>query len=314
MTDPYGNVVQLTDGEGKITKTYEYDSFGNEVKPEEKDDNPFRYCGEYYDKETGEVYLRARYYQPEKGRFLTRDTYTGEEDEPESLHLYAYCGNDGVNAWDPSGHGFLEFIGKIYMKLSGFKEPLNGYDLIAKYNYEENIKYEKKWKNKGAIYDQENQWPIRAMLYGDSIMKDTGCELIAVYNAIYLKKGKTISLSSLIRYSEDKAYSMRNGVWGTTPYKLGKILTHYGVHYSLCKKKKTVKLKKGKIYIISVYNEGGLLKGVHTFAVIGLGKKKGFEVYNDNLSRPRQHGHLKRKDSIRFLVFLDFSYFFVHSG
>lgn len=49
-------------------------------------------------------YLRARYYQPEKGRFLTRDTYTGEDDEPLSLHLYTYCGNDGVNAWDPSGH------------------------------------------------------------------------------------------------------------------------------------------------------------------------------------------------------------------
>lgn len=38
------------------------------------------------------------------GRFLTRDTYTGEDHEPESLHLYAYCGYDGVNAWDPSGH------------------------------------------------------------------------------------------------------------------------------------------------------------------------------------------------------------------
>ncbi len=48
VTDPHENVVQLTDREGKVTKTYEYDSFGNEVKPEEKDDNPFRYCGEYY--------------------------------------------------------------------------------------------------------------------------------------------------------------------------------------------------------------------------------------------------------------------------
>ena len=83
VTDPHGNVVQLTDGEGNVTKIYEYDSFGNEVKPEEKDDNLFRYCGEYYDKETGEMYLRARYYQPAKGRFLTRDTYTGDEDEPE---------------------------------------------------------------------------------------------------------------------------------------------------------------------------------------------------------------------------------------
>ncbi len=104
VTDPHGNVAQLTDENGKVIKAYEYDSFGNEIKPDGKDDNPFRYCGEYFDKETGEVYLRARYYQPKAGRFLTRDTYTGEEDEPLSLHLYAYCENDGVNAWDPSGH------------------------------------------------------------------------------------------------------------------------------------------------------------------------------------------------------------------
>ena len=93
-------------------KTYEYDSFGNEVKPDEKDDNPFRYCGEYYDKETGEVHLRARYYQPEKGRFLTRDTYTGEEDEPESLHLYTYCYNDPVMYSDISGNSpsFIDLV------------------------------------------------------------------------------------------------------------------------------------------------------------------------------------------------------------
>lgn len=58
----------------------------------------------YYDKETEEVYLRARYYQPAMGRFLTRDTYTGESDDPESLHLYTYCENDGVSMVDPSGH------------------------------------------------------------------------------------------------------------------------------------------------------------------------------------------------------------------
>ena len=104
LTDPHGNVVQLTDESGKVIKTYEYDSFGNEVKPDGKDDNPFRYCGEYYDKETGEIYLRARYYQPAAGRFLTRDTYTGEEDELLSLNLYTYCENDGLNNVDPDGH------------------------------------------------------------------------------------------------------------------------------------------------------------------------------------------------------------------
>ena len=104
VTDMHGNVVQLLDESGNVTKTYEYDSFGNEVKPEKKDENPYRYCGEYYDKETEEVYLRARYYEPGVGRFIIRDTYTGESNEPLSLHLYTYCENDGVNAWDPSGH------------------------------------------------------------------------------------------------------------------------------------------------------------------------------------------------------------------
>ncbi len=132
VTDPHGNVVQLTDESGKVTKTYEYDSFGNEVKPEGKDDNPFRYCGEYYDKETGEVYLRARYYQPAAGRFLTRDIYTGEEDEPLSLHLYTYCGNDGVNSVDPSGHKFFKkTVKKIDVCVDG---PLG--DEKAAYNDE----------------------------------------------------------------------------------------------------------------------------------------------------------------------------------
>lgn len=110
VTDMHGNVVQLLDESGNVTKTYEYDSFGNEVKPEKKDENPYRYCGEYYDNETEEVYLRARYYEPSVGRFITRDTYTGESDEPLSLHLYTYCENDGVNAWDPSGHIYVAEI------------------------------------------------------------------------------------------------------------------------------------------------------------------------------------------------------------
>ncbi len=106
VMNPHGDVVQLLDENGNVTKSYEYDSFGNEVKPDKKDDNPFRYAGEYYDKETASIYLRARYYQPQLGRFQTRDTYTGEDDDPLTLHLYTYCGNDAVNNVDPSGHFF----------------------------------------------------------------------------------------------------------------------------------------------------------------------------------------------------------------
>ena len=55
-----------------VTKTYDYDAFGNEAEPSSTDTNPFRYCGEYFDTETGTYYLRARYYDPAVGRFTAR--------------------------------------------------------------------------------------------------------------------------------------------------------------------------------------------------------------------------------------------------
>ena len=58
-----------------VTKTYDYDAFGNEAEPSDADTNPFRYCGEYYDTETGTYYLRARYYDPAVGRFTAEDTH-----------------------------------------------------------------------------------------------------------------------------------------------------------------------------------------------------------------------------------------------
>ena len=145
VTDTHGNVVQLLDETGNVTKTYEYDSFGNEVNPDKKDENPFRYCGEYYDKETEEIYLRARYYQPSVGRFITRDTYTGESDESLSLHLYTYCENDSVNAWDPSGHY------KIKMK------HING------------MKWKKNWK--GRKWTKKNISMMNALLKKYGIKK-----------------------------------------------------------------------------------------------------------------------------------------------
>ena len=108
--NPHGGVVQLLNEAGKVIKSYHYDAFGNEEDIDKKDTNPYRYSGEYYDKETDTIYLRARYYDPDLGRFLTRDTYTGEEDDPLSLHLYTYCANDGVNNVDPSGHALETLI------------------------------------------------------------------------------------------------------------------------------------------------------------------------------------------------------------
>ena len=179
VTDMHGNVVQLLDESGNVTKTYEYDSFGNEVKPEKKDENPYRYCGEYYDKETEEVYLRARYYEPSVGRFITRDTYTGESDEPLSLHLYTYCANDGVNMVDPSGHnrvipGMPTIDLKKYKKNIGYRRyiPYTNKKVCGEiYTYITKLIKKRKIKKKTRKFDGELKKFKKAFVKNKSMYK-----------------------------------------------------------------------------------------------------------------------------------------------
>ncbi len=104
----HGDVVSLTDSTGAVVKSYTYDAFGVEKNIDDSDSNPFRYCGEYFDTETGTIYLRARYYSPTIGRFISRDSYAGKNEDPLSLNLYTYCHNNPIVYVDPSGHGVLK--------------------------------------------------------------------------------------------------------------------------------------------------------------------------------------------------------------
>ena len=100
----HGDVVNLTDIDGIVIKTYKYDAFGVEKNIDDADTNAFRYCGEYYDSETGTIYLRARHYNPSNGRFTQRDSFAGKQGDPLSLNLYTYCGNNLILNVDPDGH------------------------------------------------------------------------------------------------------------------------------------------------------------------------------------------------------------------
>ena len=97
LHNAHGDVVQRTDRYGTPLKSYDYDAFGNEEKPEELDHNPWRYCGEYLDLEIQNYYLRARCYEPRIGRFTTEDV------AHDGLNWYTYCGNNPILYIDPLG-------------------------------------------------------------------------------------------------------------------------------------------------------------------------------------------------------------------
>ena len=104
LFDAHADVIALTDEDGNVTKSYDYDAFGCEKQPDPLDTNPFRYCGEYFDIESGSYYLRARYYAPTVGRFISEDTIRGDFNNPLSLNLYTYCWNNAILYTDSSGH------------------------------------------------------------------------------------------------------------------------------------------------------------------------------------------------------------------
>lgn len=114
--DYRGSTVAMVDATtiANVTHKYQYDDFGNLLQVEESDYNPFRYVGKYgvmYENEELH-FMRARYYDPTIGRFLS-------EDPIWSTNLYPYADNNPITKYD--------YEGKIPSKIGGgFKGAIWG--------------------------------------------------------------------------------------------------------------------------------------------------------------------------------------------
>ncbi|SET91941.1 RHS repeat domain-containing protein [Lacrimispora sphenoides] len=113
ILNEHGDVTQLWSQSGTCKALYEYDAFGVERTPDKEDENPFRYCGEYFDLSSSTYYLRARDYRSSTGRFLAEDSIEKttrkmpndqEITDPLSLNKYTYCHNNPIVYNDPTGH------------------------------------------------------------------------------------------------------------------------------------------------------------------------------------------------------------------
>jgi RHS repeat-associated protein len=97
--DQLGSVRLGTNSSGNNVSARSWDAYGNPATASAGTATPILgYAGEYTDTETGYIYLRARYYDPASGQFLTRDPLFAMTGEP-----YGYTGGNPTNATDPTG-------------------------------------------------------------------------------------------------------------------------------------------------------------------------------------------------------------------
>jgi RHS repeat-associated protein len=101
--DRLGNIRLLTDDQGQVAATYDYDAFGNLSTSQGSVPNPFTFTGREWDASTGLYYYRARYYDPGLGQFLSPDPLPATLDEPLEQNPYLYVRNQPLRFVDPLG-------------------------------------------------------------------------------------------------------------------------------------------------------------------------------------------------------------------
>ena len=102
LYDGHGNVTGLLrTSDGVKTASYEYGPFGEPLRATGPmaELNPFRFSTKYQDNETGLLYYGHRYYQPQTGRWLSRDPIA----ERGGQNLYGFCLNNAVRFVDRDG-------------------------------------------------------------------------------------------------------------------------------------------------------------------------------------------------------------------
>ena len=107
-TDANGNVTALIDAStGNVVERYHYDPYGKALiydaswntRSSSSYDNPYLYAGRRLDTESGFYYMRARYYDPQLGRFINRDPAK----YIDGMNLYQYVQGGVPNYTDPTG-------------------------------------------------------------------------------------------------------------------------------------------------------------------------------------------------------------------
>jgi RHS repeat-associated protein len=88
--------------DGDIVEQVDAEAFGS-IEVASTSRQPHLFAGEYWDQDSELLYLRARWYDPKVGRFISPDPFQGIQEDPRSLNRYAYSYSDPVHRLDRSG-------------------------------------------------------------------------------------------------------------------------------------------------------------------------------------------------------------------
>ena len=185
--DIHGDTAYTLNTNGTKDAGYRYFAFGEQWSHSGSQDNPYRYCGEYIDNETGFIYLRNRYYDPKLGRFISEDP------AKSGSNWYVYCENNPlkfVDPWglEPSGmsyyivvfagintnQGSFEYVGEEIKSQILNQSPNSVVNVNTIYPYDDSIS--------GGLIDDSIQVGINALNLPGNAVKDMAQQVINGYN------------------------------------------------------------------------------------------------------------------------------------
>jgi RHS repeat-associated protein len=109
LPDHLGSVRQLVGSDSQMDLAQSYDPFGGSFESAGSGASEFGYTGEWWDAEAVLLYLRARYYDPVVGWFVSKDPWQGDSSRPQSLNAWSYVQGNPLNFTDPSGRIFCPY-------------------------------------------------------------------------------------------------------------------------------------------------------------------------------------------------------------
>jgi len=211
LSDGLGSVRQLADAGGRVVQRYDYTPFGETLAAQGTWESALRYTGEYWDADAGLVYLRARWYDPVLGRFVSADTIVLEPGNPQSLNRYSYVLGNPLRFSDPGGHTPIDICAATQRHAPGCGNgPVYAASTLANFagaGMDDGISY--------------SQWDWG---YRENVVR--GAEAVAsrVYGVVQANRVRTLyggasgnsALSQLWGLSQDDVFRAVMGVDGVT--------------------------------------------------------------------------------------------------